>query len=53
MSVLIKELITNLVVTRNEYAAYAAAKCMSHYERCATSVTVSLEVYGRDVIVST
>ena len=31
-------------------SSYAAAKLARHYERCATSITVPLEVYVRDII---
>ena len=37
----------------NDEAAYASAKGVCHSERCATPVTMTLEVYGRDVIAST
>ena len=43
----------DLVVTHNGKAAYAAAKGVRHSECCATPVTVTLEVYGRDVITRT
>ena len=49
----IKEFVTHLVGTRNNKAAYAADKCVHHSERCAASVTVDLEVSGRDVTAST
>ena len=37
---------------RDDEAAYAADKYVRHSERCATPVTVTLQVYGKDVIVS-
>ena len=43
----------DFVVTRDDEAAYAACQCVCHSELCATPVTVTLEVYGRDVIAST
>ena len=41
------------VVTRDDEAVYAAAKCMRVYKRCDTPITVDLEVYRRHVIAST
>ena len=49
---LIKEFVADFIVTRNDKAAYAAATAVSHFKRCATPVTVTLKVYGRDVIAS-
>ena len=43
----------DFVVTRDAKAAYSAAQCVRHYKRCATPVTVDLEVYRSDVIAST
>ena len=43
----------DLVVTHNNKSSYAAAKCVRQSKRCATSVTVALEIYRRDVIAST
>ena len=40
-------------MTRDDEAAYAAAKFVHYSECCVTSVTVAMEVYGRDVIAST
>ena len=46
------EHVTDFVVTRDDAAAYAADKCVCHSEFCATPVTVTLEVYRRDIIAS-
>ena len=37
-------------MTRDDKAAYAAAKDVRHSKCCATPITVTLEVYGRDII---
>ena len=44
------ELVTDFVLMCDDYAAYAAAKCVRHSNRYDTPFTVDLEVYGRDVI---
>ena len=43
----------DLFMTLDDKATYAEARCLRHSERCATPVTVALEVYGRYVIAIT
>ena len=50
--VYIKDFVTDFIVTRNDEAVYDVAQCVNQYKRCATTVTVTLEVYGRYVIAS-
>ena len=40
----------NFVVTRNDQDNYAPAKCVCHIKSDATSVTVTLEVKGRNIV---
>ena len=48
----IKDFVTDFLVMRNDEVTNYEDQCVRHYERCATPVTVTLEVYGRDVIAS-
>ena len=44
--------IPNFIITRYDKASYDAAKYVRPYKSSSTSITVAIEVHGRDVIVN-
>ena len=46
----VKEFVIQLVVTRDEQASFAEAKCVTFLERVSTSIALALEVEGGNIV---